>query len=338
MELARIVAMSMILIWHFVLLGLQGEDRFLAKDSFGELQVDQYVQIAVSIICICGVNLFVLISGYYRIKLRWKSLLNYYCLCLFYNLLIVGVSSVYETVGLHSVLSCFLISRTNNWFFKAYFILMLVSPVLNAALDAFSLRQLRMIALIILMLTCLTGWMLRNGNEDGYNCMQLMAMYLFGGYLSKETCFDRIDAKLAICCFGIICLLSYLIAMIVYYLMGKEITTLLHYNYFLIVIESICLFLFFLKLSVKSRIVNKIASTVVGCMFVQEAIGRPLYSFIHSYFMRDGFTAELFLYLALIFIAIFILAFVLETVRKALFRGIVDIGSEKLESIVSLHF
>ena len=337
-ELARIVAMAMIVIWHFVLHGLQGEDRFLAIDSFGPLHLDQYVQLGISTLCIVGVNLFVLISGFYKIKLRWKSILNYYLLCLFWNAVVLAVSATYQSVSLKDIIDVFLISKMSNWFFRAYFILLLVSPILNYAINSFSIRQFRIVVFILLMLTCFSGWLLHNGNEDGYNAYQLFTMYVFGGYIAKEEFFNKIKSGHALLLYFVFTALNFASMMVVYYVLGKEITTLLHYNYLLLILQSVSLFCFFKQLKLKSPAVNIVASTVVAALFVQQAIEVPLYAYIHKDYMTNGFSGKLFLFLAVVFFAIFIVAFVIESLRKRLTKPLVDKLSDKLDSIVHISF
>ena len=337
-ELARIVAMAMIVIWHFILHGLQGEDRFLAIDSFGPLHLDQYVQLGISTLCIVGVNLFVLISGFYKIKLRWKSILNYYLLCLFWNAVVLAVSATYQSVSLKDIIDVFFISKMSNWFFRAYFILLLVSPILNYAMNSFSIRQFRIVVFILLMLTCFSGWLLHNGNEDGYNAYQLFTMYVFGGYIAKEVFFNKIKSGQALMLYVVFTVLNYASMMAVYYLFGKEITTLLHYNYLLLILQSVSLFCFFKQLKLKSPAVNIVASTVVAALFVQQAIEVPLYAYIHKDYMTNGFSGKLFLFLGVVFFAIFIVAFVIESLRKRLTVPLVDKLSDKLDSIVHISF
>lgn len=337
-ELARIVAMSMIIVWHFVIHGFWGEDRFLAIDSFGPLHLDQYVQLGISTLCIVGVNLFVLISGYFKINLRWKSILSYYFLCLFYNALVLAVSCAYQSVSLTDVARLLFISNTSNWFFRAYFILLLVSPILNYAMNSFSMNQFRIIVGILLLLTCVSGWLFHNGNEDGYNAFQMFAMYMLGGYIAKEDFFNKIKSGQALLSYFAFTVLNYISMMVVYYAFGKEITTLLHYNYLLVILQSVSLFCFFKQLKIKSPTVNKIASTVVAALFVQQAIEVPLYAYIHDDYITNGFSCKLFLILAAVFFAVFITAFVIESLRKKYTRPLVDFLSDKLDSIVHVSF
>lgn len=68
-EAIRIVAMIMIVCHHIVL-------HICNKDIPGFN--------ILNCICISGVNLFVLISGYFLIKLRWEGVLNLVSTVLFY--------------------------------------------------------------------------------------------------------------------------------------------------------------------------------------------------------------------------------------------------------------
>ena len=132
--------------------------------------------------------------------------------------------------------------------------------------------------------------------------------------------------------------LNYISMMVVYYVFGKEITTLLHYNYLLLILQSISLFCFFKQLRLKSPAVNMVASTVVAALFVQQAVEVPLYAYIHKDYMANGFSGQLLLFLVVVFCAIFIVAFVIESLRKKLTKPLIDGLSDKLDSIVHISF
>ena len=70
-EILRIVAMILIVLHHLCIYGIKGGMTIEVIDS----------------ITIIGVNIFLLISGYFSIKLKWHSLVNLILLCLFYNFL-----------------------------------------------------------------------------------------------------------------------------------------------------------------------------------------------------------------------------------------------------------
>ena len=71
-ELLRVVAMCFIVIGHIFMHGLRGE-------------VEYYDWIRIW--TISGVNLFVLISGWFNIHLTWKSLLRFLGMVVFYQIL-----------------------------------------------------------------------------------------------------------------------------------------------------------------------------------------------------------------------------------------------------------
>ena len=69
-EILRIVAMLLIVLHHLCIYGIESGGFIIqALDS----------------ITIIGVNIFLLISGFFSIKLRWSSLLNLFFLCLFFT-------------------------------------------------------------------------------------------------------------------------------------------------------------------------------------------------------------------------------------------------------------
>ncbi len=78
-ELIRILAMMMIVIWHFIVHGLN-------QNEYGDSILLSPFQYSIASFFSIGVNLFILISGYFSIKLSWQGILRLYFLCLFYNL------------------------------------------------------------------------------------------------------------------------------------------------------------------------------------------------------------------------------------------------------------
>ena len=337
-ELSRIVAMAMIIIWHFILHGLWGEYKFLDFNSFGPLHLDQYIQLGVSTLFIVGVNLFVLISGYYRIILKWRSIVNYYCLCLFYSAIILITSSAYSTITLVDVIKLFFISKIDNWFFKSYFILLFVSPILNCAINSLSISQYRFIVGLLLLITCVSGWIFKNGNETGYNAYQMFTMYLIGGYISKDGFFETINRESALLLYFVFSVLLFILELFFYYVLKTEVTSLLYYNNLLVILSSVSLFCFFKQLKIKSYTINLVASTVVAALFIQIAVSAPLYKAFQKEYAANGFSCRLFLVMAVSFFAIFLFAFVIEVIRKRAFERIISNASEKLNKICPLSF
>ena len=108
MELARIVAMAMIVFGHFIFHGIQGTIG-PSPNVTPYLDWRECVILSMSVLCCAGVDIFMLISGYFGIKLRWKSVLSFYFLCLFYNVLSLAVSAFSQPVSLTDILNVFFI-------------------------------------------------------------------------------------------------------------------------------------------------------------------------------------------------------------------------------------
>lgn len=124
MELLRIVAMLMIVIYHTFYYRLQYYQE--SAPLFASLTVVLHI----------GVILFVLISGYFGIKPSVKGFLRLYCVVIFYDLVLyvvfVGIGE--QTLSWKEAIKCLLpmsCHRGDYWFIREYMILYLCSPLIN---------------------------------------------------------------------------------------------------------------------------------------------------------------------------------------------------------------
>lgn len=338
-ELARIVAMSMIVIGHFVMHGCWSTVIPGPYSSYGKLDADDYTLIIISILCNAGTNLFILISGYFGIRLRWKSLISFYLLCLFYNVFNLCVTAASQPVGILDVVHVFFISRTGNWFFRAYFWLMLTSPIINAALNHYSVRQLRILTGFALLLTCISGWIFSNGNANGMTVLQMMAVYFIGGYIRRETVFKESCRANGFALYVGSSVMNLVAAMIVYYLLKKEFGILLQHNNILEIFSAVGLLLLFKSYNFYSKTVNSVASTVVAALFIQDVIfKRQIYGFLNDLYVSDQISLRLTVSSVILFLAIFAAAFIVEYLRKLLATPIAESCSKKMDSWFPLYF
>ena len=137
-----------------------------------------------------GVNCFVLISGFYGIKLKLRSALNLYLICAFYALigylLHLCIDGAHVGMGLlyHSI---FCISHSKLWFAKCYVGLMLLSPILNAAMDNISKRTYQWVIGLLTILNVYFGFLWQDAvfNSDGYTIANFVYIYMIGGYIRR---------------------------------------------------------------------------------------------------------------------------------------------------------
>lgn len=85
------------------------------------------------------VDAFVAISGWYGIKFKWSKFLRLYGLIFFYSIL----SLLYQHFILHEALTIKQQLIYGGWFGATYMMLMLMAPVLNAAVEALVAKGLR---------------------------------------------------------------------------------------------------------------------------------------------------------------------------------------------------
>lgn len=174
LELLRIVAMSMIVIYHIFVHGISP----VYVGSHSILTV-WYVPF------ILGVNLFILISGYYGIRLSWKSFLSLMWIIVFYKLFHLIVDTT--CLGIHHAWWEWIVKPLSapasggGWFVDIYILLMLVSPMLNKLLNGCSKGDLLKYSVIVLLLDMGYGFILnKHFDPYGYSLIHFVCLYIIG--------------------------------------------------------------------------------------------------------------------------------------------------------------
>lgn len=125
-ELLRLFSMFSIVFYHLLLFKINA-----LSDSY-------WLYKGLTIISHFGVIVFVLISGWFGIKLSWKRIFNIYIPCIVYAILIYFLFA--DKWELKTFLSLFFPFDNDNplWFIPVYFYLCLLSPIVNKLLDSYS--------------------------------------------------------------------------------------------------------------------------------------------------------------------------------------------------------
>lgn len=139
-----------------------------------------------------AVNVFVLISGYFGIRLGLKRYVHFFARVAFFSvgiyltLVALGIKDWDVKFALHKAIPLL----QDYWFVTSYTVLMLFAPALNALAEQASEAKLRYILLVILGFVFVFGWF-KNLIEfnNGFTGLQLMLVYLIGRYirLHQET-------------------------------------------------------------------------------------------------------------------------------------------------------
>ncbi|WP_303753484.1 acyltransferase family protein [uncultured Alistipes sp.] len=180
-ELLRIIAMFMILVVHadFWLLGLPTLAEFHAAPA------GTWTRILIESASIGCVNIFILISGWFSIRVSVRGFCSFLFQCAFFLLgfYLLMIIAGQEQPGLRQ-LAPYLCFTKANWFIKAYIGLYILAPMLNLFAETATKRQLALTLLAFYSFQTLYGW--TNSAvfvEQGYSTFSFIGLYLLARYL-----------------------------------------------------------------------------------------------------------------------------------------------------------
>ncbi|SFU67757.1 acyltransferase [Butyrivibrio sp. INlla21] len=200
-ELLRIVAMLMILTLHF---------NFQSKALLEPGEPASHVRIFASIleaIAITGVNVYVLISGYFlsASNVKFSKMLQLILQVYFYTLLVsaammfVGAYTVRPEDKLDRTLKyLFPISAEHYWFVTAYVIMYALAPVMNAAVNTLKRKQMKAVIIGLLFWFCVIKSVVPvqfGTDRMGYDFGWFICLYLIAAYIRKYNVVIFRDAK-----------------------------------------------------------------------------------------------------------------------------------------------
>lgn len=283
-ELLRLIAMFMVLTLHTLHLAQ-------TIPTGEELMSHPCVGISRTILCLgcmVAVNVFVLISGWFGIKLSFQSVVRLFTQCL-YALCISWLISWAWTGNRHyEMLLSSLYIGEGLWFVPAYLGLMVMSSFLNAFIEHSNEKTLRMSILAYFLYEMFYGYIGHDmaNFQYGYSFQHFIAIYLLARYLrlypNKYTRLSRYQHAfiyLFITIFAAFLVLFFVSFLTVRYsdMINLRIIS---YNSPLIIISSTSLLLAFTKIKVgPSKVINILASSSFSIYLIQDNLMvRPIHS------------------------------------------------------------
>lgn len=186
-ELLRVVAMLMILMLHYF-----NQGKVLSLTSSGT--VGYYLVWTIEGICFVAVNIYMFVSGYFlSVKnFSWRRVVSFYATILFYSLVLFAVFFITngDEIEFKTVLSIFpIICGRGNWYVTVYFVVLLISPILNLVamkLDKVIYRRMIIILFIVFsVLPTVFFWIDQFDLHDGYSILWYSYLYLVAAYIRK---------------------------------------------------------------------------------------------------------------------------------------------------------
>nr|MDE6534776.1 acyltransferase [Muribaculaceae bacterium] len=280
-ELLRILAMFLILILHANghALGLPDAESIHQRPFY------EIFRIFCECFAIIGVNVFVLISGWFGIRASKKGFLALWFQVIYFYL---GIVLVLYCLGLIPLslnnISSVLCLNGSGWFVVSYSILYILSPVLNKFLETAPEKTIRNVLLAFFAFEIIYGMAIMKEFSQGSSGLSFMGLYLLAGYLRKYGV--RRLTKWA----GIVLVVTTIInagiftTLTLFSIPAKRLC--IAYCSPLVIIPSVAMILWFSRITIKpNRFINFIAASAFA-----------VYLFHDFYLMRELFYCPLIRY------------------------------------------
>ena len=268
-ELCRIASIFLVLIVH---------SNFAYLGWPNTLEDTTIYNLLLQGLSIIGVNVFILITGYFSTFPKKKSLINLFATIFFYGVLLLG-AVIYN--GKFTFKSLFLIS-SSNWFILDYLGLLLLCPFLNSYVDNANKTNFK-IALLSLLAYYIWFGYLPGFNTDfnhGYSILSFVIIYLIGRYIrlyglnwiKHPACIFAL-CTVALGTMGYISL-KYNIGM--NSIRGSRWldTKVFCYNNPIVILSSVSFFMFFVNLKMNpSKFINHVSKSCLAILLIHTSPG-----------------------------------------------------------------
>lgn len=285
---------------------------------------DVYLLFVEALSCI-GVNVFVLLTGYFSTSIKPKSISNLLYICLFYAIirLIVGFFT-----GNLEIEDVFFISKS-NWFIPTYLGLILITPWLNA------IEMNKRLGGVLLLLVLHQIWFgyfpsmadVSPGYQWGYSIMSFAILYLIARYVrlvGLPKWISKFSLEIYLTSTILIAIEAYVL---LYLFTGKSDHIpegLNHYVYAynnpIVVISALSFFLFFEKLKIKhsrvSNVINYMAKSVLAVLLIHGSgvLNPPMINYFNTIYKTYDGLPLLFLWMIGLLV-IFLISFLIDQIR-----------------------
>lgn len=280
-ELLRIVLMFFVITLHYNGMGGHALELYASGLVF-------YFTRFTEALGVCAVDCFVLVSGYflsYNRKIKAKKILHILLVVIglkffdfFLQILIDG-----NNFSLRHFVACFL---PTNYYATFYLVLYVLSPFVSKLFDSFKdKKQASVFIGILIFLFSLFPFCLEfanhilglnvggmntvnafTGSESGYTIVNFLLLYCVGAFISRY----QINLKN-------VCLwMTYLISLIcIFVLEFIDSDSALSYASPFVILNAVCLFMLFLKISFSSKVVNCVSAATFGvfCLHTGNFLG-----------------------------------------------------------------
>lgn len=250
----RILATLMVLVVHFTGWFVDGPSDFF-NDAFPlSMRIGQHLICSMCVVC---VNMFLIISGWYGVKLSFSSLWKIWTILVAaYIPCYIASVAYFGHFSMKALGSGFIAFSRESYFVQCYLMLMFFSPVINLFFEKYRENTLKYV-LVFWGIEVFMETICNNKSlcfEEGYSLIHFVLMYMLARSLSyrKE---QILHVK------RYVWVLGYLACTAIYFLLSIYKFKHIGYSCPVVVLSSFCLFIPFLYRSFYNKWVNWIAAS-----------------------------------------------------------------------------
>ncbi len=294
---------------------------------------------AISALCMCCVNCYALISGYFgsgNKRHSWKRILALWIVVLFYSVVLSVISfaiGYFPPTPLRILEMVFPLITGRYWFFSSYFVMFLAGPYLSYLVESLPKKRVQILLFGLVILFSLFRFPTLVFGKDvflvnaGRSPIWLCIVYLLGAYLKKYPLPQKILKIPPFLLYLLFCGVA-LLEKFVYYkicgILGWSDYAIMNNNMIWVVLSSIFLFYSCLSLKVNDffgKVIKVFSSLAFGVYLVHmHPLGRELMRGRAISFAEKLHPALIPLFVIVASIALFLICSVIDACRFWLFK------------------
>lgn len=328
-ELLRILLILGVIILHYIGDG----DKLLNNAIPGT--INYYLIVMINSVCVCAVDVFVIISGYYSCKsnkINFRKLIQLILQVIIFQ---VSLSVIVPLLkGEFSVLNVLYNFIPRNYYVTLYVSLMILSPFINDYIRKISkntYRKFLIVLCIVFLLEPTVAEIIEGicgnsiygistigilGAEYGYTIVTFVCLYFIAAYIAMYGCFWSTQWNLVVYVLSLILLFGMkLVELNIGNSIGAE-----HYMNPILVINALAVFEFFRNYEFASRIINFIAKGCFTVFILHMSILRHLS--VASYLNASALTFIIcwIEYVVIIFVLCDVIGIIYTVIEKQIFN------------------
>lgn len=292
--------------------------------------------------CICAVDVFVLISGYFGIRSKISRFVSIDFQTIFYSistlllLFILGYHD-FKVSDFHAFIP---VLTKRYWFVTCYLVLYIITPFLNFFFDNYNKKEIKLVLIVGFVLFYL--WPTFNSlifadqlvTDNGYGIINFVYLYLLGRFIGKYGLFKRASRWSFVLLYIVTCLFLAIIQPALSYVVGFEYHNLYSYNTFFVFVSALSLFLYFERLSFSSTIINRLAKNCLAVYLIHQ--GPQMWESISMVFGFGQLSSGYYILSLFIFpIVLYLVAVIIDSTRAILFKPLEEYVSNHLTVFLS---